>query len=149
MAGLECSPPLCSPTEAEPPHSSPQWWSPLSKAWLFSSPVHALRSRSRCSSAGSSSLHKVLFSQCLIPGPARAGGPRGAWILGNEAARDSTGWSHHPTPREGSPPSVLFLHLLHPLVSVPLPFPWGSLGPFPAPVSLPGFGHCRGSVYFK
>lgn len=128
MAGLECSPPLCSPTEAEPPHSSPQGRSPLSKAWVIPSPVRALRSRSRCSS----SLHKVLFSQCLIPGPARPGGPRGAWILGNEAVSDSTGWSHHPTPPEGSPPSVLFLHLLHPLVSVPLPFPSRD------PVGFPG-----------
>lgn len=60
----------------------------------------------------------------------QAGQPGGAWISGDEAVRDSVGWSH----------ITVKCLVLHPRIHLwflpsPIPKPWE---PFPARVSLPG-----------
>lgn len=57
MAGVECSPPLCSPKKAEPPHSSPQWWNPT-QAGPGCYPALSLP----CGAAGAASMAMLLLS---------------------------------------------------------------------------------------
>lgn len=103
------------------------------------------------SAASSSSLHRFRVPSALSRGQ-QPGQPRGAWILGNEAARNGVGRSHYTTPRAGSRSSVLSLHFLYPSLFLFLPsspssqptIPLGSLGACPSS-SVPA----RGSVYFK
>lgn len=74
-----------------------------------------------------------------VPYPGASSEPGGAWISGDEAVRDSVGWSHFPAPPWGhsqvSCSSIPDPSLVSALSTVPKPWE-----PFPARVSLPGSG---------
>lgn len=152
------SAPLCSPTKAGPPHSSPQGWDPTQAGpGCFpaqSMPCGAARAVSVVMLPLSLRQFLQFFAQDFVfpvpyPGASsEPGWPRGAWILGDEAVRDNEGCSHFPTPRVGSQSSVLFLHPPSIFGFCPL-HRSQTLGASPS-LGVPArVTHCRGSVYFK